>query len=215
MRRHAVTMSCVCQGMSCAASMKESSLLFCLCWRTSLVLSSCPPAQGCDVQASFLKEPPYLFSIILEGAEHHGKRGRGRWYSLLWILVGHKQHHAFPPLVCSLTWVPCKPRTSRLLRGDPAQDPESLLEQKCLTEQLIPISISLRLCKGNKKPQIPAAHTSRKLVSRAPLGGVRGHQSSSNTSAQSGVMGLFPAGSFLFLQHVQIKGFNAAGASCF
>lgn len=53
-------------------------------------------------------------------------------------------------------------------------------------------------------------------MSRAPLGGVREHQSSSNISlyAQSMAMGLFPASSFLFLQQVQMKGFNAAGASC-
>lgn len=50
-------------------------------------------------------------------------------------------------------------------------------------------------------------------MSRAPLGGVRGHQSRNRpVCAQFGVMGLFPAVAFSSLQPIQLRGFTVAGA---
>lgn len=96
----------------------------------------------------------------------HRKRGE-RWSHsnslLLWILVGGKMESCISSLARHPTRVLCKPSTDGALGGDPAQGPGSLSKQNSLTEQFLPISIFLKLSKGNKKPQMGACLPSAPL----------------------------------------------------
>lgn len=80
MRIPAVAMHWVCKEMNFMFPPGKDSPCYLIVLKdkppAQLLPSSCPPVQGCEVQISFLKEPPHTFPTLPKGAEPHRKRGR-------------------------------------------------------------------------------------------------------------------------------------------
>lgn len=142
--------------------------------------------------------PLTLFPSSLREQNPTEREGEMEQSSLLWILVGGGK------MVSCISSFAHRP--TRALKVSQSKT-DSLSNS-------FPLESSSNSAKGTRNPRwvpaFPQPHCTcrRKLMSRAPLGGMRGHQSSRRSvCAQLGVTGLFPAVSFPFLQHAQLRGF--------